>query len=352
MAFKYTDVVFKIGAFSKNIEGRDVPWLYGKKKDAAKTVTFTYIDKAVLNALATRADEDGTCRPGYGCIAKDTLLSRRACMDSVSKLAWLGFLSIASGDDSAYASNTYTLKMDKLCEAAGLTEEETKKKKSQRIKGKNGHTYTRKSDVTPPAEDAPCDVCGADWIECICGQKPTDAAVPPAETFNKMTCPKCEVTSMMTQQAYVNHISICTGKVKTTPPSLDVIKTASLPAPIKLVPVSPPPTPAPPVEPKVKCPMHNCTAEGTKDTLEKHMALRNNVCKECNTAYHTMKERHDCENKHVDEYNAERKAKEEAEWVAMKPWQRRAKWEKDKAAGTWAEWSSFGRWRKGEEFND
>jgi hypothetical protein len=58
MAFKFTDVVFKIGTFSEEVGDRDVPFVYGKKKKTVKTVTFTYIDKAVLNALATRANED------------------------------------------------------------------------------------------------------------------------------------------------------------------------------------------------------------------------------------------------------------------------------------------------------
>ena len=217
MAFKFTDVVFKIGIFSEDVGDRDVPFVYGKKKKTVKTVTFTYIDKAVLNALATRANEnDGTCRPGYGCIAEDTLLSRRACMDSVKKLEWFGFISIASGDASKYLSNTYTLNMDKLCEAAGLTEEETKKKKARRFKGKDGEWHYAYENTKEEPKVVLCDTCGKPLLECVCEYEFLDSPLAgPAEPEKqdkqnekqmKFTCPVCGLNGYGTQAILHAHI--------------------------------------------------------------------------------------------------------------------------------------------------
>ena len=116
--------------------------------------------------------------------------------------------------------------------------------------------------------------------------------------------------------------------------------------------VAPQPQPVPPPIIKVNCPMPHCTRQEPESGIDKHMATRDHLCANCEVRYHTKFELTACQSKHLDEYKAERKAKEEAAWVAMEPWQRRNKWEKDKATGLHAGWTSFGRWRKGEEFNE
>ena len=142
------------------------------------------------------------------------------------------------------------------------------------------------------------------------------------------------------------HLNNCRKKPKEPSPE-------PTPTPVPPTPVTPPaPQPVPPPVIKVKCSMPHCTGEGPEESVKAHMALRNNVCKECKTAYHTKFELSACEDMHIEDYNAEGKAKEEAEWVSMEPWQRRAKWEKDKATGTRAGWKKFGRWTEGGKFND
>jgi hypothetical protein len=327
MAFYFTDLVFKVTNWTDT--------------------RFTHIEKAVLNALATRADEQGKCFPGFTCLVSDTGVSRGRLSDAIANIKELGLVEVEVGHRGKFR---YALNEDAIAAFGGLDEEDElayEKPKGKTIRGKNDHTYTRKADAaSSPAEDL-CEICGK--IECVC--LTNDAPPVAAETFNKMTCPKCEVTNMMTRQAYVKHISICTGKVETAPPSLDVAKTASLSAPIKSVPI-PASLPPPPEPPKVKCSMPHCAAEGTEEQVAYHMTEFSHTCRDCKTAYHTKFELSACEDKHLKESKAKWKAKEEAEWAAMEPWQRRAKWEKDKEVGTRAGWKKFGRWTGGEKLND
>lgn len=102
----------------------------------------------------------------------------------------------------------------------------------------------------------------------------------------------------------------------------------------------------------MNCPIARCTAFGTEEQVNAHMTTLDHVCKECKTAYHTKLELTACEDKHLDEYKASRKAKEEERWASLTPSQRRAEWEKDKQNGMRNDWSVCGRWRKGEKFND
>ena len=111
MGFNYTDATFAIRATVFEVE------------EDGETVTVPYngIDHAVLLSLAQRAPNDtGICWPGFGRIAEDTHFSRKSVMRSISKLALLGFISIEppTGDR---ASNTYTIRMDKLVAASLLS---------------------------------------------------------------------------------------------------------------------------------------------------------------------------------------------------------------------------------------
>lgn len=326
MAFHFTDLVFRVTEWSDS--------------------RFTYIEKIVLNALAQRADAQGKCFPGFTCLHSDTGISKGRISLAIENLKELSLIEIEVGHRGAFR---YALNESAISTFGGLDEEDElgDKPKGETIRGKNGHTYTK---VATKQAELLCDFCDNPFLDCICDREP-EATPLPAETFNKMTCPKCEVTSMMTRQAYVNHISLCTVKVETAQPSPDVSKPT--PAPVKPAPAQVPPPPPPAVVvPKVKCPMPHCNAEGTEEQVEAHMTTLYHVCKECKTAYHTRTELSACEDKHLEESKAKWKAKEEAEWAAMEPWQRRSKWEKDKATGTRAGWKKFGRWTEGEEFND
>jgi hypothetical protein len=69
---------------------------------------------------------------------------------------------------------------------------------------------------------------------------------------------------------------------------------------------TPAPSPVTP-DPPVKCPMPHCIGSGPASGMEAHVATRKHLCKECRNSYHTGFEKDECENKHIDEYNAEMK---------------------------------------------
>jgi hypothetical protein len=98
--------------------------------------------------------------------------------------------------------------------------------------------------------------------------------------------------------------------------------------------------------------MPHCECYGTEEQVEAHKGLLKHVCKECKREYHTLFELHACEDRHLEEYTASRKAKEEERWASLTRLQRRAEWEKDRQNGMRNDSSAWGRWRKGEEFND
>ena len=328
MAFHFTDLVFKVTNWTDT--------------------RFTHIEKAVLNALATRADEQGKCFPGFTCLVSDTGVSRGRLSDAIANIKELGLVEVEVGHRGKFR---YALNESAISTFGGLDGEDEladeSKPKVKTIRGKNGHTYTK---VAPKPAELLCDLCGNPFLECVCDREP-EATPPPSEDFNEMTCPKCEVTGLMTQHAYDNHVSICTGKVKTAPPPPEINKPTPVPVKPASVQVPPPPPPVV-VVPKVNCPMPHCSAFGTEEQVNAHMTTLNHVCKECKTAYHTKLELTACEDKHLDEYKASRKAKEEERWASLTPSQRRAEWEKDKQNGMRNDWSVCGRWRKGEKFND
>jgi Helix-turn-helix domain len=151
MGFDYTDIVFKIKVTTLQVEDED-----GKKK----TVPYTGIDHAVLNALANRANNDtGKCWPGYGVLAEDTHFSRRAVMRAVAKLEQFGFISTEIPDERS--TNTYTLHMCKLV-AVSLLAPAKKIGKGKELRGK----YTRKKlDLYPPGHKCSC---GEMLTDCDC----------------------------------------------------------------------------------------------------------------------------------------------------------------------------------------
>ena len=165
------------------------------------------------------------------------------------------------------------------------------------VKGKDGKVYfdtQKKKKKEEPSPSLECGICGLGLCDCKCLDELAieyAAPVKPVmqDNFIKITCPKCRLTSMMTQHAYDNHVSICTGRgydepVKTTPP----------PAPIKSVPL-----PAP-VEPK--CP-------GCSKPINKCVCFK---CPECSWAHDDQASLDECKAKH--QAKREAKEKEDREW--------------------------------------
>jgi hypothetical protein len=95
--------------------------------------------------------------------------------------------------------------------------------------------------------------------------------------------------------------------------------------------------------------MPHCGGLGTPEQVAKHKTKLEFACGWCKTAYHTKFERSACEDKCIMADKVKRADEEEAAWAAMKPWERRAKWEKDKLYGARLG-HSFGRWQEGVEF--
>ena len=98
MANKYTDAVFNTsfpdGSYTKN----------------GKTCRITgAVLKAVGNAIAHRANDDGTCYPGYGRISKDTQLGRTAVIRAVAWLEGIGLFTKGVGA-SKRGTNEYTMR--------------------------------------------------------------------------------------------------------------------------------------------------------------------------------------------------------------------------------------------------
>jgi hypothetical protein len=117
--------------------------------------------------------------------------------------------------------------------------------------------------------------------------------------------------------------------------------------------VKPAPTPvAPDLTDDVNCTLPHCIMHGPVAGMAKHEDTRNHKCRECYKMYHTVFERDACALKDIEDYNASNKAEKEARWASLSPSQRRTEWEKDKQDGMRNGSSAWGRWRKGEKFND
>jgi len=100
MAFKYTDAVFAMPKVA----------VFDPENGLVCLFVTNGVDKAVLMALANRADKDtGKCWAGYGKIAEDTWLSRSAVIDSTKRLEFAGLITIEA--DNRRRSNTYTVNL-------------------------------------------------------------------------------------------------------------------------------------------------------------------------------------------------------------------------------------------------
>lgn len=110
MAFKYTDVVFKItngGTFCDFCET-----LFNTAKEFKEhrgTHPFGHVEKAVLLALADHANSDGVCWPGYTLLCEETFLSRASVSKAINNLCEIGFITI---DKSQRSSTTYQLNIE------------------------------------------------------------------------------------------------------------------------------------------------------------------------------------------------------------------------------------------------
>src|ERR1022692_808248 len=101
MAFHFTDLVFKVTNWTDT--------------------RFTYIEKTVLNALATRADENGKCFPGFTCLHSDTGISKGRLSEAITDLKELGLIEIEIGHRGAFR---YALNEDAIAAYGGLDEED------------------------------------------------------------------------------------------------------------------------------------------------------------------------------------------------------------------------------------
>jgi len=88
MSFKFTDAVFK--------------------------AKLPPSDKAVLNALATRANDDGVCWPGHSTIAKDCGFSVSTVKRIISRLEKNGAISIGKRPIHRGFVNQYTLNLERI----------------------------------------------------------------------------------------------------------------------------------------------------------------------------------------------------------------------------------------------
>lgn len=138
MSFKYTDAVAKIKG-----------WTTGYRKEKAfhgtDDVPFGHVEKAILGALAERADDEGECWPGYTVLCADTYLSQGAVSRGIANLAALGLITT---DKAIRSTCTYYLQLDAIAAAANPVSGEKLK-----VKGK---TYTRIKTV---GESITCPVC-------------------------------------------------------------------------------------------------------------------------------------------------------------------------------------------------
>ena len=101
MAFHFTDLVFKVTNWTDT--------------------RFTHIEKAVLNALATRADEQGKCFPGFTCLVSDTGVSRGRLSDAIANIKELGLVEVEVGHRGKFR---YALNEDAIIKFGGLDEDE------------------------------------------------------------------------------------------------------------------------------------------------------------------------------------------------------------------------------------
>jgi hypothetical protein len=132
MSYTLTDIVHLIPSFTTD-EG----------------LTLTCADKAVLNTLATFAnDATHECFPGYGLIANHSAISRRQAIDSVAKLNAMGFFkSVLIGEDSPKGSNYYTLDVERLTALATLGKPRPRKERKPKASQEG-----RKPDEAPQKE--------------------------------------------------------------------------------------------------------------------------------------------------------------------------------------------------------
>ena len=199
MAFKFTDMVFKVTEWS----------------DAR----FTYIEKHTLNALAQRADEEGKCFPGFTCLCSDTGLSRSRISLAINNLKELGLLEIEIGFRGAYR---YALKEEEIIQFGGLdveNEEDKPEPKRKRVKGRDGKYYYRATPEEQAAEIKelkdkehepgypPCDVCGKAWLDCSCDEFLPESMgrAAPEKQFH-FACPQCGLKGYGTQAILDTHI--------------------------------------------------------------------------------------------------------------------------------------------------
>lgn len=78
---------------------------------AAKIILKSPSEKAVLNAMANCADEEGRCFPSFGYLERVTAWNRRTCMRAAEALCNMGLLVKSSRhrENGSNQSNEYVL---------------------------------------------------------------------------------------------------------------------------------------------------------------------------------------------------------------------------------------------------